>query len=248
MDIDDSDTPCMQITSVSGPTDDRFIFKMTPMYLHRNHVIDLYAHNALSRVMSNMRGSHFAICHGTIMFGWYTVSPSPFLHEGSKERCVTKRIDYFLSFFLFPSKECILRACMYRGYSPKCARRRCTKKSITSVTMTGSIRHYKTMLVRRQFGDPSDWRSFLKSRGPVDSPNACVYSTRGRNAGDNASFFLLFFLPAGWLACNESRGWINYWFFGRISIHNYARRTYNEVIPPAFRSLLRYNTIFSTFF
>ena len=189
--------------------DDRFVFKMTSMYLHRNHVIDLYAHNALSHVMSN-RGSHFAICHEAITYGWYTVLPSPFLHEGSKVgRIKANRLfslslslsslsslslSLSLSFFLGN----IFRACIYRGYSPKRARHRCTKKSISSVATTNSTRHCKTVLVQRQFGDPSDWRSFLKSRGPVDSSIARAYSTRETPLAITLLFFLLFF-PAGWL-------------------------------------------------
>jgi len=199
--------------------DDRFVFKMTSMYLHRNHVIDLYAHNALSHVMSN-RGSHFAICHEAITCGWYTVLPSPFLHEGSKVgRIKANRLfSLSLSLSLSPSLSPlslslshfslslslsfflgnIFRTCIHRGYSPKRARHRCTKKSISSVATTNSTRHCKTVLVQRQFGDPSDWRSFLKSRGPVDSSIARAYSTRETPLAITLLFFLLFF-PAGWL-------------------------------------------------
>lgn len=221
------------------------------MYLHRNHVIGLYAHNALSHVMSN-RGSHFAICHEAITYRMiYSIVPSPFLHEGSKEGRIKANRLFSLSlslvFSLFLSREYFSCLRVYRGYSPKRARHRCTKKSISSVATTGGTRHRKTVLAQRQFGDPSDWRSFLKSRGPVDSSIARAYSTRERNAvGDNASFFLFF--PAGWLACNESRGWINCdssVVFQYITTQGVAC---NEVIPSCIPFVVAIHVLFFFFF
>lgn len=115
------------------------------------------------------------------------------------------------------------------------------------VATTGGTRHRKTVLARRQFGDPSDWRSFLKSRGPVDSPIARAYNTRERNAGDNVSFFLLFF-PASGPACNESRGWINCdssVVFQYITTQGAA---HNEVIPTRIPFVVYDTRIFFLFF
>lgn len=167
------------------------------MYLRRNHVIDLYARDALSYVMSNW-GSHFAICHGAITFGWYAAWPSPFLHvESSKERRI-KANRLFLSLppprplSLSLSREFIFRACVYRGYSPKCARRRCTKESITSVTTTGGTRHCKAHVSPATVWRPV-WLTFVSEISWPGWFADCTAHTRTETPAITPSF--RFFFP-----------------------------------------------------
>lgn len=90
-----------------------YIQNGTSIYLHRNHVIDLYVHNALSHVMSNQGKSLRDLPRSyNIRMIYVQHRPSLFLHEASKGRRIKANRLFSLSLSLFLGKVFFVPACI----------------------------------------------------------------------------------------------------------------------------------------